>query len=616
MPVPDSSADAILALPVPPDRGIEDCERQVRRILDSPLFSGSKRLSEFVAFSAHAAMEGRTEIDQYEVAAKVLNRADDFSPLDDASVRKLASQVRSKLEEYFQEQGADDPILVSLPKRSYVLRFRVNDAVAPSTPETLSTEESEIDIAEAQLNSPANLPAPVDAGADRPDKAQVRPEDSDREKTAGEGERRANEPLPTSDRVSRRTNPGGVWVAGMAILAMLAGAGIYQGILSLRPRFVADAPASVDESSGKFQIVTQTGDLRGAGGEFAPGAVLVGPKMDLDGDATVRMQFLPEHAGQHGGLMIAQDADNYVRFGSHFKVRSMLEFGHEMKGVYSMTESRFRFDPYGQSGLPLWLTIRKEGEKFTAFRSHDRQHWEPYESVQSLSQPLTHPVASLYAFNGLTENPHVTAQFRNFGVGLQFHHRPEGPIRAGEFPGWNTQAGCDESNLISVREQALEFRFPDDKICTNEFSRNWEAPSGEPWYVEVHIDFQALNGNSAGIVVKAEKGRVRLVRRDLNGASIMLERDLDRDVHVRDFPGAPPIFLRLTARDGYLTGSFSRDGEEYTEISTRIPLKELGQIRSYGLEAALSHWMQPGSRPPIRLLSIEHGLLALKPMKP
>lgn len=614
MPPPDSAADATLSVPVSADCSVEDCERQIRRILDSPIIAGSKRLCEFISFSTRAAMDGRLEMDQYEVAAGVLHRSDDFNPLDDASVRKLASLVRARLEKYYQELGSTDPILVSLPRRSYVLRFRVNEAVVPASSGASPAAVPEREREESSSPPLAHSPTPVESSADSTVTAPPQSEDSINGVPRAQPDGRTGDASVPASQGSRRTNPRTKWTAGLAISAILAGIAIYQGSLSLWTRPSATATSSADTEADEFRIVSRMGDMRGNGDEFSPGSVLMGPAMDMDGDATVRMQFLPESAAQHGGLIVAQDADNYVRFGSHFKVRSMLEFGHEVNGVYSMPESSYQFDPLGQSGLPLWLSIRKQGANFTAFSSHDGQHWERFDSMQSLGRALTNPVAGIYALNGLTNSREVTARFRDLGVGLRFHHRANGPVNAKDFPGWSVSAGCKETDLLSVRGEALEFRFPDDKLCSHEFERAWEAPAGQPWYIEAYLDFQAINGSSAGIVVKTEKGRVRLVRRDLNGGSIMLERDVDRDARMPDFPGAPPIYLRLTAQDGYLTGGFSRDGRNYETIPARIPLAELGPIRGYGLEAALSHWLPIGRRPPARLISIEQGVLALKPL--
>jgi hypothetical protein len=140
-------------------------------------------------------------------------------------------------------------------------------------------------------------------------------------------------------------------------------------------------------------------------------------------------------------------------------------------------------------------------------------------------------------------------------------------------------------------------------------SREWSTAPSEPFFVTAHLDFQAIDGSSAGVYLQGSKSTVRLVRRDLDGASIMLERSVDRDVRVPDFPGSPPIFLRLEVRDGSVSGSFSRDGNQYERLGATIPLSDVGEIRGYGVEAILSHWLRPGRRPPARWIAIEEGRL-------
>jgi len=104
----------------------------LQRILDSQGFSGSRRLSEFLSYVVEEAIKGRASLDQYEIAEHVLSRPEEFDPLVDASVRKLASQVRHKLEEFYEIEGASDPVIVTLPRRSYVPRFRSRDKMLPT----------------------------------------------------------------------------------------------------------------------------------------------------------------------------------------------------------------------------------------------------------------------------------------------------------------------------------------------------------------------------------------------------------------------------------------------------------------------------------------------------
>jgi len=52
-----------------------------------------------------------------------LERAPDFDPQLDSSVRVLTGRLRSKLAEYYKSAGVHDPILVDVPKGTYTLSF-------------------------------------------------------------------------------------------------------------------------------------------------------------------------------------------------------------------------------------------------------------------------------------------------------------------------------------------------------------------------------------------------------------------------------------------------------------------------------------------------------------
>ena len=108
---------------------------QLSRIVASPELSGSHRIIRFLSFVSEAAFAGRDHLEQSEIAEQVLEHKEDFNPLDDASVRKLATLTRQKLEKYYAETGKDDPVVVTLPARGYVPQYslRPNPSV-PSRP--------------------------------------------------------------------------------------------------------------------------------------------------------------------------------------------------------------------------------------------------------------------------------------------------------------------------------------------------------------------------------------------------------------------------------------------------------------------------------------------------
>jgi hypothetical protein len=74
----------------------EQCRRQLRRIMDSRDFASRRQLSDFLLYVSEAAFQGRTHLHQIEIAEHVLH-AKDFNPIEDASVRKIATLTRQLL---------------------------------------------------------------------------------------------------------------------------------------------------------------------------------------------------------------------------------------------------------------------------------------------------------------------------------------------------------------------------------------------------------------------------------------------------------------------------------------------------------------------------------------
>ena len=604
----NSTTDPGSGLTTPPiaeNCDLKDCDEQIRRILDSSQFSSSRRLSDFLLFAAQAAKEQRTEVDQYEVAEQVLHRDSDFNPLDDASVRKLASQVRHKLDEYYRADGDSDSIVISLPRRSYVLRFRMRE----ESPANIA------DVVEQTVEADAEpAAAPVEPDPVSIDQSTT-PASADPVETPGANVdvALAASDIPADPMKARRVRGLGVLAAIGAVCGAIlcVSLGIWVGKQNNEPTV---APDLARPEPGRVEIESQKGDLRGPLADFQTGAVLTGPVLDSDGDVSVQMKFLPQHATQQAGLMLFVDPDNYVRIGSHFKTRSMLEIGHESEGKYAMWKSAYRYDPLAQTGLPLWLSLRRSGNTFQGFISRDGFNWESYGDVQSPPTSLKDLRVAIYAFNGRTDIPSASAEFSSLASGLRFHHRPSRRFDPSAFPGWSLDTRCVNPNLVSIVDGVLQVAFPDDSLCDTYITRALPEDLPSEWTFSVHMDFLPVAGSSAGLFIRGAKSTLKLVRRDLNGGSIMLERDVDRDVRVPDYPGSPPIHLRLSASNGKVRASYSRDGVHFETIPAEISLDELGAIRSYGANASLSHWLQEEPRPPARFYAVEQDVLRLVPV--
>jgi hypothetical protein len=99
--------------------------QQVDRILHSGEFTGSEVLRNLLSFLTEHSLDRPGEaVKEYELAVAVLGKAEGFDPRLDSAVRVHAARLRSKLAEYYMADGADDPVLIEVPKGSYHVAWR------------------------------------------------------------------------------------------------------------------------------------------------------------------------------------------------------------------------------------------------------------------------------------------------------------------------------------------------------------------------------------------------------------------------------------------------------------------------------------------------------------
>ena len=99
---------------------------QLRRITGSADFDTSQRSADFLRFVVDETLADRANaISQHAIACQVFGRGDEFDPATDPIVRMQAGRVRRSLEHYYLTAGAADPVVVGLPKGSYVPSFDV-----------------------------------------------------------------------------------------------------------------------------------------------------------------------------------------------------------------------------------------------------------------------------------------------------------------------------------------------------------------------------------------------------------------------------------------------------------------------------------------------------------
>jgi TolB-like protein len=98
---------------------------QLERILASPQFAGSARISRFLRFIVERSLAGEAErLKEYVVGVEVFDRGSDYDPRADSIVRVEAGRLRAKLEEYYRGAGATDTVRIGLGKGGYAPSFQ------------------------------------------------------------------------------------------------------------------------------------------------------------------------------------------------------------------------------------------------------------------------------------------------------------------------------------------------------------------------------------------------------------------------------------------------------------------------------------------------------------
>jgi TolB-like protein len=102
-------------------------KQQLRHLLDQGEFKRSPVLSRFLEFVVLTKLAGREEeIKEYTIGIKALGRPVDFNPQLDSIVRIHASRLRNVLSSYYYKAGQHSPIIIDIPKGTYIPVFEKN----------------------------------------------------------------------------------------------------------------------------------------------------------------------------------------------------------------------------------------------------------------------------------------------------------------------------------------------------------------------------------------------------------------------------------------------------------------------------------------------------------
>lgn len=114
----------------------EDAIRgELDKVLASSAFRGANRARSLLRFVVEAALDGRArELKEYTLGAEALGRGEAFDPRLDPIVRVETSRLRGRLDRYYASEGTADPVVIEVPKGTYVPRFVSRDVATGHVP--------------------------------------------------------------------------------------------------------------------------------------------------------------------------------------------------------------------------------------------------------------------------------------------------------------------------------------------------------------------------------------------------------------------------------------------------------------------------------------------------
>jgi hypothetical protein len=116
-----------------PEEGFHDGRRAaIEKVLHSVTFSRSDSSRLLLKFIVEKSLSGNLDsIKEYTIATEALGRPPDFDPKADSIVRIQVQRLRKRLEEYYCDEGREDPVRIVIPSGHYVPEFRTHPEPTP-----------------------------------------------------------------------------------------------------------------------------------------------------------------------------------------------------------------------------------------------------------------------------------------------------------------------------------------------------------------------------------------------------------------------------------------------------------------------------------------------------
>jgi hypothetical protein len=114
---------------------VDAARAQVERIFQSKTFRSSDVLRHLLSYLVDASIAGTADdLKEYTIAVDALGKPSSYDPRQESAVRMQIVRLRQKLAEYYRTEGAEDSIVVDLPKGGFRVVFEPRKPVFEQVP--------------------------------------------------------------------------------------------------------------------------------------------------------------------------------------------------------------------------------------------------------------------------------------------------------------------------------------------------------------------------------------------------------------------------------------------------------------------------------------------------
>jgi hypothetical protein len=166
--------DAVPEIRIPESLENDPRWELAQRVAASKGLTSSTLLSKFLLYVCDRQLRGRaTEITEYQIGVQVFGRRTNYNPNDDNIVRQYARLFRKRLDNYFDGEGRQETIRISIPRGAYIPVFHAQNHLSSLGEEAslygggTAQQELEVTTAAVVVTHEANIsstPPKLEAG--------------------------------------------------------------------------------------------------------------------------------------------------------------------------------------------------------------------------------------------------------------------------------------------------------------------------------------------------------------------------------------------------------------------------------------------------------------------